>query len=322
VDNLTHSLVGLFLARAGLKYATPRGTAIMVVAANVPDIDGVSFFFGRLAYMHYHRNITHSLIAMPVMALIAVALVRLLGRKPVNWWPAFLIAFVGVASHILLDLTMTYGVRLALPFSGHWWHWDLIQLVDLTVWAMLLLGVIAPAFARMVGSEIGERRKTTGGGWAVIALLLLIGYDYGRSVLHDRAIDQLNSHIYNGLAPRRVGAFGTSNPFVWRGMVELSNAYVDVPVDLRGTFRAEDGITYYKAEHTAAVDAAMATFSFQRLLEFVQWPLWITAPESAEDHTTRVTLMDLRFGRPGAAGFGFGATAVVDARNRVVSQGP
>lgn len=316
MDNLTHSLVGLFLARTGLKYATPQGTAVLVVAANIPDVDAFGWFFGPATYTHYHRNITHSLVAMPVMALIAVALVRFIGRKPVNWWPAFLIAFVGVVSHILLDLTNVYGVRLALPFSGHWWHWDLTPVIDFSIWAMLLLGVIAPALTRMVGSEIGERRKTGGGGWAVVSLILLFGYDYGRSVLHDRAVTEIASHHYNGLAPRRVGAFGTSNPFLWRGMVELSNAYVDVPVDLRGTFRAEDGVSYYKAERTPAVDAAMATFPFQRMLEFVQWPLWITEPASVEDHTTMVRLIDLRFGTP--AGSNFAATAIVDARNRVL----
>ena len=39
MDNLTHSLVGLMLARAGLEKTTPRGTAMMVLAANAPDAD-------------------------------------------------------------------------------------------------------------------------------------------------------------------------------------------------------------------------------------------------------------------------------------------
>jgi len=325
LDNLTHSLVGLFLARTGLKYATPRGTAILVVAANAPDFDAVSFFWGQSSYIHWHRNITHSLIAMPVMALIAVALVRLLGRKPVRWVPAFLIAMVGVASHLILDLTNVYGVRLLLPFSGHWTHWDLTPVIDLTIWLLLLIGVIAPALGRLVGSEIGERPRSTGGGWAFFALLLLTGYDYGRSVLHSQAVGlmdsrgMLDSRSYNGLSPRRVGAFPEANPLKWRGMAELSNAYVDVPIDLRETFRPDDGATYYKAQRTPAVNAAMATFPFQRLLEFVQYPLWVTAPESPADRTTRVTLLDLRFGTPGSSGFS--ATAVVNAQNQVIEEG-
>jgi len=117
LDNLTHSLVGLFLARAGFRRVTPRGTAIMVLAANAPDFDVVSWLGGSAAYIHWHRNITHSLIAMPVMALLAVALVRLFGRRQVRWLNGWWIALIGVASHLILDLTNVYGVRLLLPFS-------------------------------------------------------------------------------------------------------------------------------------------------------------------------------------------------------------
>lgn len=274
------------MARAGFKQPTPRGTAIMVLAANAPDFDTVSWLFGGTAYIHYHRNITHSLIAMPAMALLSVALVRIVGRKPVRWLPAFWIALVAVASHLILDLTNVYGVRLLLPFSGRWFHWDLTPVIDLAIWAMLLLGVAAPALGRLVGSEIGENRKDAGNaGWAVTALFLLAAYDYGRSLAHERAVADVDSHTYSGLAPRRVGAFPSANPLAWTGIAELSNAYVEVPIDLgidmRGGFHPTlDAETYYKAQRTAAVEAALRTFPFQRLLEFVQWPcgLWNRRP--------------------------------------------
>ncbi len=50
MDNITHSLVGLMLARAGLEKTTPRGTAMMVLAANAPDIDAVFWFSGTQTY--------------------------------------------------------------------------------------------------------------------------------------------------------------------------------------------------------------------------------------------------------------------------------
>jgi len=289
----------------------------MVLAANAPDFDVVSWFGGSATYLHWHRNITHSLIAMPVMALLAVALVRWIGRKQVRWLQAWLIALVGVASHLVLDLTNIYGVRLMLPFSGHWFHWDWTPVIDLVLWAILLLGVAAPALGRLVGSEIGEQRKGSGNaGWAVTALLLLSAYDYGRSVFHGRAVAVMDSHIYNGLAPRRVGAFPSENPLVWTGVAELSNAYFEAPVDLRENFHINDGVTYYKGPRTDAVNAAMATEPFQRLLEFVQYPLWVVEPADDREHATRVMLLDLRFGTPRQPGFV--ATAMVNGRNQVV----
>jgi hypothetical protein len=87
-------------------------------------------------------------------------------------------------------------------------------------------------------------------------------------------------------------------------------------VDLRGTFRVSDAETYYKAERTGAVEAALHTVPFQRFLQFVQYPLWVTEPLVDERRDTRVRLLDLRFGNPRE--IGFAATAVVDEHNQVV----
>jgi len=317
LDNLTHSLVGLFLARSGLKRFTPRGTAIMVLAANAPDFDVICWFGGPVSYIRWHRNITHSLIALPFMALLAVAVVRLLGRKQIRWLPAVLIAMVAVASHLILDLTNVYGVRLLLPFSGHWFHWDLTPIIDLAIWAILLLGIAATGLGRMVGSEIGERQKGSGAGWAVAALLLLGAWDYGRSVLHEHAVALMDSRIYQGVTALRTGAFPQANPLLWTGVAELSNAYVEVPIDLRASFHPDAGETFYKAEQTVALTAAMETTPFQRFLEFVQYPIWVTGPAPDPQHATRVRLLDLRFGTPYAAGFQ--AVATVTDRNQVAN---
>ena len=143
------------------------------------------------------------MIAAPFLALLAVAIIRLAGRRGVRWLAAWSIALIAIASHLLLDLTNIYGVRLLLPFSGRWFHWDLTPVIDLTIWAMLLLGIAAPALIGLVGSEIGEKNPEAGKrGWAMCALLLVGIYNYGRNVLHTRASSQVDSHVYNGLAPR------------------------------------------------------------------------------------------------------------------------
>lgn len=324
MDNLTHSLVGLFLARAGFRRATPSGTAILVLAANAPDFDVVSWFGGSASYIHWHRHITHSIMAFPFMALLTVAIVRFARSRAagpkIRWLPAFLIAMLGVASHVLLDLTNVYGVRLLLPFSGEWFHWDLTPVVDLVIWAVLLTGLAAPAFGRLVGAEIGEREKSAGGsGWAITALLLLAAYDYGRSVLHDRALAMMAGHTWNGLSARRTAAFPEMNPLVWNGVAELSNAWVMTPVDLRDNFRTESGATFYKPDPTSAMAAAAQTEPFGKFMEFAQYPVWALDPSPGLEHATRVRLVDLRFGTPQAPGFV--ATATVNDGNQVIDAG-
>ena len=320
MDNLTHSLVGLFLGRIGLRKLTPNGLGVAIVAANAPDFDIITWFWGRDEWLRWHRNFAHALLGLPVMALLTIVIIRIAGRKPIRWWPAFLVASIGVASHIILDLTNVYGVRLLLPFSGQWFHWDLTPVVDLTIWAMLLVCAFAPMLARLVSSEIGARRSSTGAGWAMLALLVLGAYDYSRSVFHERAVNLMASRIWNGLAARRAGAFPQANPLLWTGIVELSNAYVEVPIDLRDGFHPLDGVTFYKSSRGTSAIAAMRTKPFQVMQEFVQYPLWVIEPSAdpLPDGTsaTRVALMDLRFGSPAAPGFN--ASAIVDNRNRVL----
>jgi inner membrane protein len=319
VDNLTHSLTGVLLSRAGLDRFTPRASWILFLAANAPDMDAVSALGGSLNYLHYHRHITHSLILLPVMALICVAVVRVLSRKPLKWLGAYCIALAGVASHLILDLTNIYGVRLLLPFSEHWFRLDITGVIDFWIWGMLLMAIFAPLVARLVNAEIGASTRAKGGarrGFAIFALVFLALYDGGRYVAHARAVDTLDSRIYSGSSPRRVAALPASpNPFRWRGLVETSDAFHIEDVDLLGEFNPSSGRAFYKPEASPALDAARASPVFQEFLRFSQFPFWQSTPADQEESGTRVEAMDLRFGDPQSPGFV--ATAIVDAKNRV-----
>src|SRR5580693_8223180 len=174
MDNVTHSLVGLMLGRSWGKNA-----AMMVVAANFPDIDVVSWAGGSLTYIEAHRGIAHSLIAAPLLALIAMLLFR--NRS----WQAYLLCLVGVMSHLLLDWTNTYGIRMLLPFSGRWLRLDTVDVVDPWILLAFLLAVAAPGLAGLVSSEIGAK-KSSGAkrGWAWVALVFLFAYEGGRLAAH------------------------------------------------------------------------------------------------------------------------------------------
>ena len=102
---------------------------------------------------------------------------RLFTRKPFKWLGAYAISLVAVASHLLLDYTNTYGIRLLLPFSARWFHLDLTSVVDLWIWAVLLVALAGPLIARLVNAEIGARTQHAGRGFAIFALLFLGFYN-------------------------------------------------------------------------------------------------------------------------------------------------
>jgi len=307
MDPLTHTATGLFLSRAGLKHWSPLATPIVMLAANAPDIDIVTGLGGSLNYLHYHRHLTHALAAMPVMAFLSVLVVRAVARKPIRWWGALAAAVVAVASHLLLDLTNVYGIRLLLPFSGRWLRLDLTSVVDLWIWSVFLLALAGPFVGRLVGSEIGSgaaNERNHGRGFAIFALLFLLLYTWGRDVLHERAVAVLDSRMYQDSAPLRVAAQPDPvNPIRWRGLVETSDFYAVEDVNLAGDFDPTRASLFHKPDPDPALAAAARTPAFQIFVQFSQFPLWRVSPVPDPENGKLVEVLDMRFGTPLAPGF-------------------
>lgn len=335
MDNLTHTLTGVVLARAGFQRVTPRATLALVLAVNAPDIDIVSSWQGSLAYLHYHRGPTHSLAALPVLAALVTGLVWLLERSKAEkfrWRGAYLAALAGAASHVLMDATNTYGVRLFWPFSGQWYSWDIEFIVDVWLLAMLAACLAGSAFGRMISGEIGAQ-VGKGTGAALLGLALMGAWWGARDLLHRRAVAMLDVRLYGaspeaapdssgtvraveGLPPLRTAAFATAlNPFVWRGFVETDGFYEMVDVDVRLPFDPTAGRIYYKPERTPALEAALETRTARLYSAFARYRY--ASVERREDGY-RVFLTDFRFnqGHPGA----FTCTIDLDQNLRVTRE--
>jgi inner membrane protein len=320
MDNLTHTAIGVFLARAGLGRLSPRATAIVVLAANLPDIDLVTWAGGSSAYLSFHRHLTHSILLAPLVALASVALVRLMGRKPVSWIGGMAAALIGVASHLALDWTNVYGIRLLLPFSERWLSGDATSVLDPWILAIAALGFAVPFLSRMVGSEIASgavKEKHHGRGSAILALLMVLVYDGGRVLLHDRAVASLTTRLYEGAVPVRALAIpDPTNPFAWHGIVETEQAYFVQEVNLASAGPLARGTVMHKPLPDPAFDAARKTQAFERFFGFARYPMWRVTPDPQVENGTVVEAFDLRFGTPQAPRFV--ARAVVDGRLNVV----
>jgi inner membrane protein len=297
MDNLTHSLTGLFLSRAGLNRFAPDATPILLIAANAPDIDVVSFFGGPAAVLHWHRNFTHSLFFSPLMAAVSVLLVRAFTRGRRQWVGAIVIAWLAVVSHLVLDLTNDYGVRLWEPFSGEWLHWDITFVADPILWVVLLLALFVPLVGRLLSSEMGQaRRAYPPRGWAIFALTFFLLYDCGRAVLHARAVSTLDARMYAGEAPIRVAAFATVlNPLVWDGIAETASRDSLYQFNLLDEFDPATPLYFHRGSPGDALEALKNDRDFAALVEFAQYPLWRVVND---EYNSRYYLTDLRFGDP------------------------
>lgn len=146
MDNLTHTLVGLAAAKAGLERLSPGATAVCMLAANAPDADIIATFGGSWFYLKHHRGITHSIVGTLAIALLIPllfyaadrAIARLRARPPRVRLRGLVIASLLLsASHPLMDWTNNYGVRPLLPWSGRWFYGDLVFIIDPWLWLSL-----------------------------------------------------------------------------------------------------------------------------------------------------------------------------------------
>jgi inner membrane protein len=222
-----------------------------------------------------------------------------------------------VLSHLYLDWTNIFGVRLLEPFSRRYYHLDTTGVTDL--WMLAVLGAVAGWFviAHLVSSEIGAR-KASGRGAAIAALLFVCLWQSGRYFAHERAVAMLDARMYDGETPRRVAALPNfASPLHWTGVVETESAYRLFEFSLtEGGFDPLSGDKFYKPEPSASMEVAKQTESFQQFLRFADFALWQVLPAAEPEGATEVRVMDIRFGIPGEGRFV--ATAVVDRTGQLL----
>lgn len=178
MDNLTHSLVGALLGQTGLKRLSGRSMATLIIAANIPDIDAVATVFGTES-LAMRRGITHGPIAMLLLPPLLVGLMLLWNRwrpaeQPVRAGPLLLLAYIGTLSHPALDYLNSYGIRLLEPFSSRWVYGDTLFIIDVWIWAALILGFLVSRRRERQGSDWRRPAWTACG--AIFAYILLNGF--------------------------------------------------------------------------------------------------------------------------------------------------
>ena len=151
----THALLGLTTYTAMNKEQMPARTkaallTAAVVGSVIPDIDVVVRYteIGQLYYQMWHRGITHSLIAIPIWALLIAVLASLLFRVQAERKRLFRIALLTVSMHIFTDCLNPWGTGLFEPFSTYRVTFGVISYNDFVMLALLVLGVIATLLLR------------------------------------------------------------------------------------------------------------------------------------------------------------------------------
>jgi len=227
MDTLTHALSGALLARATAPGDAPPGSLLRRIAAGffacaAPDLDFVVSFIGPVAYLENHRGVTHSLILLPLWALLYSWILAKVLREPRGWRALYFVTALGLALHVAGDVITSYGTMILAPFSDWRAQIGTTFIIDLWFSGIIVAGLVASAALR--------RSR-----WpAVAASVLLAGYvgfqylqkekavDFGERYARDHAIKDAKVNAQ----PRPV------SPFNWTVFVSDAEAHRFAHVNL------------------------------------------------------------------------------------------
>ena len=278
MDNLTHTLVGVALARSGLSRRYGRGTTLlMAVASNLPDIDVLlTAPYGAAAPM-LRRSMTHSVVGIPVLA-IGLALVARRWMREVSVRALVGLCLLALGVHVLFDLVNSYGVVVLWPLRDTRFELAWVFIIDLFLWAALLLPI---GIGRTpLAGRIGRERTYRAAVGAVVFYLVLCAASRSRSMR------LLSEHVPD--AEWRYAFVEPLGPHRWRGVTRTGDHYRTFVIRPFRSALIERDSFRTELDHPS-VAAARATEFGITLDWFFKAPVW----RVLDDGTAEV--FDLRF---------------------------
>jgi len=194
MDTITHGIAGALIGKAvfgGDEMFALRpmnrgriATWSLMLGAIFPDSDVFRDMLSRneLLILTWHRSYTHSLLCLPVFAVLLAALTHWIARWR-NWdAPSFAVLTAiyatGILSHILLDLVTSFGTMIWSPLQWSRPAWDLIFIIDFTLSAIVLAPqVLAWVYAKREGLQVRAL-----GSWLVFSVAAIGVYVIAQTV--------------------------------------------------------------------------------------------------------------------------------------------
>lgn len=233
MDTLTHALSGALAGRllarrpaADRVTATPpvwQMVTVGTVAATFPDLDFLLGFISELAYLRGHRGVTHSLVMLPLWALLVAwamaslfsAFGRVRGTPRFSWQSYYLVACVAIFVHIVGDLITQFGTMILAPLSDRRFGLGTTFIIDLGVSGIIVAGLIA--------SAIWRRSRLP----AALASVALLGWIGNSALARSDAIDAARAWAEREGVPVVAvdAAPRPASPFNWTAIVFDGESY-------------------------------------------------------------------------------------------------
>ncbi len=216
MDPVTQGAFGAIFAQTiSEKKKILLGSVVGCCAGLVPDLDiFIRSASDPLLKLEYHRQFTHSLVFIPIGALIVTFFSRILLKKYLSWGETYFFSLLGFATHGLLDACTSYGTQLLWPFSDERISWNYISVVDpfLTI----------PVILAIIFAIIMKNKYLTLFGILYILIYLTFGaIQENRAEFVGKFIANLRGHNGKNLTVKP----SLGNLFLWKTIYEDSGFY-------------------------------------------------------------------------------------------------
>ena len=239
MDPVSQGTVGAAFAQsAANKKNIAKISIVGFLAGMAPDLDVlIRSSTDPVLFLEFHRQFTHSLIFIPIGALIVSAFLYPLVKKSLSFKTTYLASFLGYATHGLLDACTSYGTLLFWPFSNERITWNNISIVDpIQTLPALILIVLAV-------KKNQQRFSFFAIGW-IVSYLALGFVQYDRALASGLKLAQSRGHNAERMTLKP--SFG--NLILWKSIYQHGDRfYVDA-------IRAGRELTWCQGENIKIFD--------------------------------------------------------------------
>lgn len=263
MDPFTHGLVGAAAAQSIADKKKIRPAACVgFVSAMLPDLDYfIHIPSDPLLNIEIHRQFTHSLVFIPLGALVASVLFWWIMRKYMSFRELYICSLVSYGAAGVMDSFTSYGTMLLWPFLNTRYAWNLISVIDPVFTTGLLI---------IVGLSIYYRHQPYAWiAWGWVFLYLLLGLvQWERAFVSAGELANERGHQVERIVVKPT----IGNLILWRSTYEYNeNFYADgIRPGLFSGVKIYEGESAPRAYPEESYDDYMATIMYYDIMRFLR----------------------------------------------------
>ena len=286
MDTITQMALGAAVGESMLgQKAGYRAAAWGAFLGTLPDLDILANpFLDTVGEIQMHRGITHSLLFIAVASpFIAIFINRYHRQLQIGWklW-GFTVSMIFL-THVLIDITTTYGTQFLYPFTDYPFSTDSIFIIDPFFSVPLFIGLITALFLKQ-GTR--PRQLAVRSGLLISTLYLVWGLGIKAHVHSVYDASFKNKHgYYQKIKSTPLGPAS----FLWTGYLVKEDTLYQANYSI---FDESTDLDFRKIPRNTHL---IETYRNDRALKTLLW--FSRGYYTVEEKKGELYFYDLRFGR-------------------------